>query len=52
MFDQDEHDLPAAVALCESGGATWHVIEFETENTYSQMGGAREVLRTFKAALA
>jgi len=52
MFDDDDHDLKAAVALCEAGGATWNVIEFETENTYSQFGGARLALETFKAALA
>lgn len=52
MFGQDDHDLPAAVALCEKGGAVWNVIEFETENTYSQFGGARIALETFKKALA
>ncbi len=52
MFGSDDHDLKAAVAEAEAGGAIWHVIEFETEKTYSQMGGAREALRAFKQALA
>ncbi len=51
MFGEDDTDLPAAVAACESGGAQWLIIEFETENTYSQMGGAREALASFKKAL-
>lgn len=51
LFDDDDHDLKAAVDLCEKGGAIWNVIEFETENTYSQFGGARKALETFKAAL-
>jgi sugar phosphate isomerase/epimerase len=51
MFGQDDTDLPAAVAACESGGTQWLIIEFETENTYSQMGGAREALSSFKRAL-
>ena len=48
MFDVDDHDLKSEISMCEAGGLTWLVIEFETENTYSQMGGAREALRTFK----
>ena len=52
LFDVDEHDLKAEAALCEAGGATWHIIEFESPDTYTQTGGAREALRTFKEALA
>jgi sugar phosphate isomerase/epimerase len=51
MFGEDDHDLKTAVALCEKGGAIWNVVEFETENTYSQMGGAREALKSFKKVL-
>ena len=51
LFDDDDHDLKKEVALAEQGGASWLIIEFESERTYTQMGGAREALRTFKAAL-
>lgn len=51
LFGDDDHDLKSAVALCEKGGAGALVIEFETENTYSQFGGARRALETFREAL-
>lgn len=49
MFGQDDNQLTQMVLAAQNGSAKYHIIEYECEHTYSQMGGARRALETFKA---